>query len=99
MVVLGVGITATAIGANTLLQRRTPAHLLGRVDAAAELAVTVPQTLFVGLGAALVAVVSYQLLIGATATVMLISGLWLLTRTEQRAPTVSAPVGHLDAAG
>lgn len=86
MVVLGAGITATAIGANTLIQRRTPTHLLGRVDAAAEVAVTVPQTMFIGIGAALVAVISYQLLLAATATLMLLSGTWLLTRPARQEP-------------
>lgn len=80
MTVLGAGITAVAIGANTLLQRRTPAHLLGRVASAAELAVTVPQTVFIGVGAALVAAVDYQLLLGAVTALMVASGGWLITR-------------------
>lgn len=87
MAILGAGITTTSIGANTLLQRRTPNHLLGRVDAAAEVAVSVPQTLFIGIGAALVAAVNYQILLTATAALMLTNGLWLLTRPDQHTTT------------
>ncbi len=86
MAVLGGGITATGIGANTLIQRRTPSRLLGRVDAAAEAAVTVPQTVFIGLGAALVAAVDYRFLLAVTAGLMLTTGGWLFTRPAQRTP-------------
>ncbi len=92
MAVLGAGITAVAIGTNTSLQRRTPTQLLGRVDAAAEVTITVPQTVFIGVGAALVATVNYQLLIGATTALMLGSGIWLLTRQSQPSATASAPL-------
>jgi len=84
MAVLGGGITATVIGANTLVQRRTPSRLLGRVDAAAEAAVTLPQTAFIGLGAALVAAVDYRVLLAGTAGLMLATGSWLFTRPAQR---------------
>ena len=88
MAVLGAGVTATAIGANTLIQRRTPADLLGRVDAAADVLVTVPQTLFIGLGAALVAAVDYRLVLALVTVLMVASGTWLATR---RPAAPSAP--------
>jgi len=84
MATLGAGLTATVIGANTLIQRHTPADLLGRVNAATELAVTVPQTVFIGVGAALVATVDYRVLLAVMTVTMLASGVWLLTRPDRR---------------
>src|SRR5262249_57896936 len=55
MGLLGLSIVWVNVGAITLIQRRTPAHLLGRVDAALTIAITVPQTVSIALGAALVA--------------------------------------------
>lgn len=95
MATLGAGITATVIGANTLLQRRTPAELLGRVDAAAKVAVTVPQTVFIGIGAALIAAVDYRVLLAIMASVMLIAGTWLVTRPDQHAVPAPDPAGLL----
>ena len=65
---IGVSLPWIIVGSVTLLQRRTPADLIGRADAALGLAVTVPQTIAIALGAALVAAVDYRiLLLGLTA--------------------------------
>ena len=50
MGLLGLCIVWVNVGALTLIQRRTPADLLGRVDAALTIAVTVPQTASIALG-------------------------------------------------
>jgi hypothetical protein len=65
MLILGAGITAAMIGLNTLVQRRTPADILGRVGSAVQTALFVPQTAFIALGAALVAVVDHRVLLVA----------------------------------
>lgn len=60
---LGLGIVWVNVGWITLVQRWTPAALLGRVDAALTVAITVPQVMSIALGAVLIAVVSYRVLL------------------------------------
>jgi uncharacterized membrane protein YfcA len=86
MGLLGLAIVWVNVGAITLTQRRTPAPLLGRVNAALMIAITVPQTLSIALGAALVAVVSYRFLLIAMAVVIAISAIYL-TRGAKPART------------
>jgi MFS family permease len=81
---LGVSITWIMVGIITLLQRNTPPHLMGRTSAAFSFAYSVPQTLAIALGATLVAVVNYQLLLLIVLSIMLIGATYLLTRPEQR---------------
>jgi MFS family permease len=78
MGLLGLSIVWVNVGAITLIQRRTPARLLGRVDAALTIAITVPQTISIALGAALVALVDYRFLLAAMAVVIVISAAYLL---------------------
>ncbi|HTT52414.1 MAG TPA: MFS transporter [Streptosporangiaceae bacterium] len=68
---LGVCIVWINVGAVTLLQRRTPGRLLGRVDAAANVLVTVPQAGSIAVGAAVIAVLDYRILLAVMAAVML----------------------------
>jgi predicted MFS family arabinose efflux permease len=68
---LGVGIVWINVGAITLIQRQTPARLLGRVDAAANVLVTVPQAVSIAVGAAAIAVLDYHILLAVMAAVML----------------------------
>jgi len=72
--------------------RRIPADLLGRVDAALTIAVTVPQTASIALGAALVAVVDYRLLLAVMAAVLVISVVYLMGGPGAVAPPRAAPV-------
>ncbi|WP_433887669.1 MFS transporter [Streptomyces sp. CA-111067] len=67
MLLFGAGLLAVNVGAITLIQRRTPPELLGRVDAAVSLAVLIPQSISIAVGAALVAVVDYRILLLAMA--------------------------------
>jgi len=77
MAVLGLAIVWINVGAVTLIQRRTPPGLLGRVDAALTIAITVPQTVSIALGAALVAVVDYRVLLAVMAVVIVVSAVYL----------------------
>ncbi len=81
---LGVCIVWINVGAITLIQRRTPADLIGRVDAALEFAIVVPQAASIALGAALIAVVSYRILLVAMAAVIGFSAAYLASRREQQ---------------
>lgn len=73
--VLVIGIIAGAanpvamVGFMTLLQRRTPQRLMGRVSAAVEVVFGVPQALSLGLGAVLVAVLDWRIIFGVIAVV------------------------------
>jgi len=75
--VAGLAITLAVVAFMTALQTRTPLALQGRVSAAADVALTVPQTLSIALGAALSTVVPYQALIAAMAVVLGLAALYL----------------------
>jgi MFS family permease len=81
---LGLCIVWINVGAITLIQRRTPADLLGRVDAAIEFAIIVPQAASIAVGAALIAVVNYRILLLAMAGVIAFSAGYLVSGREQR---------------
>ncbi len=61
--IAGAGISWAIVAFGTAVQLRTPLDLQGRVYSAADMLVGVPQTLSIGLGAALIAVVDYRVLI------------------------------------
>lgn len=93
--VLGVGVPWFVVGWATGLQRYTPARLQGRVNATANMMLTGPQTASVALGAALIAVVDYRILLGVIFVGMAASGLLLLLRPAATAAT--APVSAVSA--
>jgi MFS family permease len=77
--VLGLAVIWINVAAITLIQRRTPTELMGRVDAALTLASTGPQAISVAVGAALITAVSYRLLLVAVAVMMVIAcAYWLV---------------------
>ncbi|MFL6161905.1 MAG: MFS transporter [Jatrophihabitantaceae bacterium] len=67
LVLFGASLSLLLVGVITLLQRLTPANLMGRADAALNFLLTVPQTLAIALGAGLVVVIDYRLLLLAMA--------------------------------
>lgn len=80
------------VAATTALQRRTPSGLLGRASGAFELSLTVPQVTSVGLGAALIAVVDYRILLATVAVVAVVAGGYLVLTPDTRRPSIpSAP--------
>jgi MFS family permease len=60
IVVFGVSLPLLVVAYMTLLQRRTPQRLMGRVSTAAEVVMTVPTAVSLALGAALVTVVDWR---------------------------------------
>jgi len=86
MGLLGLCIVWVNVGAITLIQRRTPTDLLGRVDAALTIAITVPQTVSIALGAALVAIVDYRLLLATMAVVIVIAAAYLAGPRARKSP-------------
>ena len=67
---MGVGVPWIVVGFMTLMQRATPPGLQGRVGAAANVAVSGCQTVSVAVGAMLVAVVDYRVLLVIVAAVL-----------------------------
>jgi len=90
MALLGLSIVWIDVGALTLIQRRTPTDLLGRVDAALNVAMSVPQTVSIALGAALIAVVDYRFLLVVMAVVVVLSAVYLIG--EPGSGTAPVPV-------
>jgi MFS family permease len=84
--VLGVGVPWFVVGWSTGLQRYTPARLQGRVNATANMILTAPQTASIGLGASLIAVVDYRILLLVIFTGMCASGTVLLLRPAGTTP-------------
>ncbi len=92
VIVLGASLPLIIVGFVTLLQRRTPNELQGRVSSAADTLTTVPQTFSIAVGAALVSHVDYRYLLAVMAFVIAGAAGYLLTRREQweREPVVAA---------
>jgi hypothetical protein len=79
-VLFNFGVPWMVIGMVTLIQRSTPGPLQGRAYAASEFALGLPQTLGIALGAGLVALLDYRLLLLAQAAVCGVTGVFLLMR-------------------
>jgi len=60
VVVLGYSLPLTFIAFMTMLQRRTPRALMGRVSAAVETVMGVPQAISMAVGALLVTLIDYH---------------------------------------
>ena len=86
---LGASLSWIIVGVMTLFQRRTPPELMGRTDAALTIAYTVPQTMAIALGAGLIAVLSYRILLLVIAGLMTLAAGYLVTRPEQRRTAVT----------
>ena len=79
-----------SVAAITAIQRRTPSGIVGRVTGAFGLSLSVPQVASVGLGAALIAAVSYRVLLIVVAAVAGLAVSYLLSRPETRHKTARA---------
>jgi MFS family permease len=78
------------VAATTALQTRTPGYLLGRVTGVFQLSLGLPQIASIGLGAALIAVVNYRILLLTIAVVAVLAAGYLLSVPETRRRTVPA---------
>jgi MFS family permease len=77
IVIAGAGLSFAVVGCGTAIQLRTPGELQGRVYSAADTVVGTPQTVSIGLGAAIVALVDYRVSIAAMAVVCALCGGYL----------------------
>jgi MFS family permease len=76
----GAGIVWAIVALATAYQVRSPSHVQGRVSAAANMLFSVPQTISIAAGAALIAVLDYRIEIIAMAAVFALAAAYLLTR-------------------
>jgi MFS family permease len=83
VVVAGFGVALIIVGFATAIQLRTPQRLQGRVASAADTMISTPQTVSIALGAALVSVVDYRLLVGVMAAVVCACAAYLLSRPRE----------------
>jgi MFS family permease len=63
IVIAGVGVPWAIVAFATAIQLRSPAHLQGRVYSAADMTLSLPQTISLALGAALSTLVDYRILV------------------------------------
>jgi MFS family permease len=89
--VAGAGIVWAVVALATAYQRRSPSHIQGRVAAAANMLFSVPQTISIAAGAALITVVDYRVEVLAMAVVLTLSSLYLLTRRGDEPETAPHP--------
>jgi hypothetical protein len=78
--VAGFGVSWLIVGLMTAVQVRTPLRLQGRVSSAADVFISTPQTISIAVGAALIALVDYRVLVLVEAGAVALCGLYLLTR-------------------
>lgn len=101
--IMGLALPIVIVADNTLVQRRSPDGMVGRVSAAADLVFTVPQMGSIALGAALVAVVDYRFVLVGMAVVMAVAAGYLLLGRRLTVPVrdsvpVSQPVAGTEPA-
>ena len=80
VVVAGFGISWFIVGLMTALQVRTPLRLQGRVSSAVDVFISTPQTVSIAVGAALIAVVDYRVLVVVESVAVALCAAYLLTR-------------------
>ncbi len=78
VVVLGYSLPLTFIAFNTMLQRRTPDALMGRVSAAEETVLGTPQAISLAVGALLVTLLDYHVIFAIMAAFTAASVVYLL---------------------
>jgi Na+/melibiose symporter-like transporter len=90
--VAGAGIAWFIVGFATAIQLRSPARLQGRVAGAAETLVGTPQTVSIALGAALVTVFDYRIMVVLMSVTVTACGVYLLTRGPEPLVSEDEPV-------
>ena len=82
--VLGAGIPLLIVAYNTLLQKQTPGHLMGRVSTSTEVLTTTPQALSIATGALLVTFLDWRLILLAMVVGTLAAAGYLLVALRGR---------------
>ncbi|MGA4844117.1 MFS transporter [Streptomyces sp. G45] len=89
-VLIGAGLPCVLIAALTAVQRETPGELLGRVAGTANTLLLAPNSVFLALGAGLLPVVDFRVLVVAAGVVAAVAAVALLGRGAGRGPEAAA---------
>jgi MFS family permease len=84
--IAGFGVSWFIVGLMTAVQVRTPLRLQGRVMSAADVLISTPQTISIAVGAVLIALVDYRVLVVVEALAVAACGAYLLTRGPEPIP-------------
>lgn len=95
IVIAGFGVSWLIVGLMTAVQVRTPLRLQGRVSSAADVLISTPQTISIALGAALIAIVDYRVLVLTEAFAVALCAAYLVTRRAV-APAEIPPAASAD---
>ncbi len=84
---IGIGLPMILVGEITLLQRRTPNDMQGRVLTASDAVIDIPFALAIGVGAIIINAVGFRAIYIATAIAFTLVGLWMLPYLKTTPPT------------
>jgi MFS family permease len=89
MPLAGLANTAGFVAYSTLLQRRTPGQIMGRVSAATDMVIGAAQTLSMAAGASLIAIIDYKVMFAVIAAALLLNCgvLWARRNASPAMPT------------
>jgi MFS family permease len=79
VIFLGVAIPWTFVAFTTLMQRRSPGHLIGRVSATVDVLLSTPQAVSLAVGSLLVSLLDYRTIFWIIAVVMTLGALQIAT--------------------
>lgn len=99
VVVFGAGVAWVVIAAMTAYQRRSPQEIQGRVAAATNMLFSLPQTMSIAVGAALVTLIDYRIEIVIMGLVTLVAAAYLFTRDAEPSPVTRAVLADAEIAG
>ena len=78
-VAMGAALPLMTVAFMTLIQRRTPLPVMGRVSAAVEVTMATPQAVSLALGSLLVVVLSYRTILSIMGVVTLVAAAYIVT--------------------
>lgn len=87
---LGFGLPVLLVAINTLTQIRTPNRLMGRVSTTLDALIGTPQVISIAIGAGLVALVDYHVLLAAMTALVGVLSVALATWSRRRQDRVTA---------
>jgi MFS family permease len=96
MVLIGAGLPVTVICITTILQRRTPSPIQGRVFTTFEMLTGVPQVTSIAVGSALVAFVDFRVLLTVMAVGLALAAAYAALRLREDGTSAPLDVAEVD---
>jgi MFS family permease len=85
--VMGAAMPLMMVAFMTLIQRRTPQAIMGRVSAAVEVVMGVPQAISLAVGSLLVVILSYRTILAIMGAVTLVAAAYIVTMLRDHIAT------------